>query len=73
MGKKVEISFRQLSKEALQGAIEAYILRQGHDSGDSKLSLAQKVLQVQWLLDSGKAKIVFDSETKTHSIIKCET
>jgi len=70
MGEKLEIPYQQLSKKALQGAIEEYVLRESADSGYSEIPLSEKVAQVRALLASGKAKMVFDPETKTHSIIK---
>ena len=72
MEKKLEVPFRQLSRKALEKVIEDYILRQSSEFARSDLSLAQKVLRVQYDLDTGKAKIVFDPSAKTHSVIKCD-
>lgn len=72
MGKRLEVPYQRLSKRALKGAIEEFVLREGAESGPSELPQYQKVLRVQWLLEAGKAKIVFDPLTKTHTIIKCD-
>lgn len=72
MGKRLEVPYQQLSKEALQGAIEEFVLREGAESGHSETSLTENVARVRALLEAGKAKIVFDPLTKTHAIIKCD-
>jgi len=72
MWEKTEVPYQHLSKEALHGALEEYVLRENAESGHGEISLGENVAQVKVLLESGKAKIVFDEETKTHSIIRCD-
>jgi len=72
MGKRLEVPYQQLSKEALQGAIEEFVLRENAESGYSETSVSEKVTKVQAFLEAGKAKILFDPLTKTHTIIKCD-
>ena len=72
MEKRIEISYQQLSKEALQGAIEEFVLRESAESGYSETSLNEKVARVRAFLEAGKAKIVFTPSSKTHNIIKCD-
>lgn len=69
----VEIDYKKLSKEALQGLVEAYILRDGTDYGFHEVSLEQKVQQVKEMLRRREAKIVFDPETESANIIVSKT
>jgi len=64
----MDVSYQQLSKAALKKAIEKFISQEGAN----ELPAYQKLLRVQWLLESGKAKIVLDPSTKIHTIVKCE-
>jgi uncharacterized protein YheU (UPF0270 family) len=82
--KGVELSVDQLSPEALRGLIEEYITREGTDyghSGDaqgaatdphSEWSLEEKVAQVLRQLESGDARIVFDLEQESASIVPAD-
>jgi uncharacterized protein len=62
------IPHRQLSAEALQGLIEAFVTREGTDYGDVEVTLLEKVRQVQSQLNTGFAVIVFDSEDGSFTI-----
>ena len=82
--KGVELSIDQLSTEALRGLVEEYITREGTDYGYStadqdgaadphaEWSLEEKVAQVYRQLESGDARIVFDLEQETASIVPAE-
>ena len=82
--KGVELSIEQLSEVALQGLIEEYITREGTDYGNSssplgaaadphaEWSLEEKVAQVYRQLESGDARIVFDLELETASIVPAD-
>lgn len=59
----------QLSPDALRGLIEEYVSREGTDYGPGEWTLDQKVEQVRRQLDRGEARIVFDLETETASIV----
>lgn len=63
------IPYEQLSSDALQGLIEAFITREGTDYGDEELSLATKVEQVKQLLKRGEVVVVFDFATETASLL----
>jgi len=72
MGKRLEVPYRQLTKEKLHRVIKAFVSQESADAGYSELSMDQKVLRVTWLLEAGRAKLVFDPSTKSHVIIKCD-
>jgi hypothetical protein len=65
----VELEPRRLSPDALRGLIEEYVSREGTDYGPGEWTLDQKVEQVRRQLDRGEARIVFDPETETASIV----
>jgi hypothetical protein len=64
----MKIPHTSLSKEALQGVIREFILREGTDYGDREWTLDEKVQQVLAQLKSGKASITYDDSSDTHSI-----
>jgi uncharacterized protein len=65
----VAIGYEVLSKEALQGVIEAFILREGTDYGMKEYSLEQKVAHVLEQLKRGTARIVFDPNSESVDIV----
>lgn len=65
----LEIPFRELSEGALRGVIEAFVLREGTDYGETPHSLQDKVQQVLRQLERGEARIVFDSLTESVDIV----
>ena len=66
----VEIPFTKLSVEALRGVVESYVLREGTDYGEQDITLEQKVAQVMSHLVRGKARVMFDPETETVTIVE---
>ena len=66
---EIEIPYTQLSTEVLNGVMDNFILREGTDYGSQEYSLDQKRQHVLNQLKSGKAKIFWDSETETASIV----
>jgi uncharacterized protein YheU (UPF0270 family) len=65
----VELDPEQLSPGALRGLVEEYVSREGTDYGHSDWSLEEKVTQVFQQLDRGEARIVFDLELQSASIV----
>lgn len=63
------ISHTQLSQDALNGVIEAFISREGTDYGLEEYSLEQKCEQVLAQIQSGEAVIVFDHDSQSVSIL----
>ncbi|MGB0619531.1 MAG: YheU family protein [Myxococcota bacterium] len=65
----VELNPDQLSPGALRGLVEEYVTREGTDYGHSDWSLEDKVAQVFQQLECGEARIVFDLEQESASIV----
>lgn len=71
----VELDPEQLSEGALRGLVEEYVTREGTDYGlgnsavNSEWSLDDKVAQVLRQIDRGEARIVFDLESESASIV----
>jgi len=67
------IPYRELSADALRGVIEAFVLREGTDYGETHHSLEDKVQQVLRQLERKEAHIVFDANTESVDIIVTHT
>jgi uncharacterized protein YheU (UPF0270 family) len=65
----VELDPEQLSPGALRGLVEEYVTREGTDYGQGEWSLEQKVSQVLRQIDGGDAKIVFDLDLESASVV----
>jgi len=65
----LEIPYRELSSDALRGVIEAFVLREGTDYGETHHSLEDKVQQVLRQLERREARIVFDPNTESVDIV----
>jgi uncharacterized protein YheU (UPF0270 family) len=59
----------ELSRAALRGLVEAFILREGTDYGRREFSLEEKVAQVMSQLEREEACIMFDPETRSVDIV----
>ena len=68
----IELLPDQLSPEALHGLIEEYVSREGTDYGPGEWSLEDKVDQVRAQIDRGEARIVFDLQLQSASIVPSE-
>ncbi len=67
----VRIPWQELSSDALEGLIDAFVLREGTDYGDDAEltpSLARKRLAVQRQLESGDAVIVYHPDIESVDI-----
>lgn len=65
----VDLDPEQLSSGALRGLVEEYVTREGTDYGQGDWSLEEKVSQVLRQIDRGEARIVFDLESESASIV----
>jgi uncharacterized protein len=65
----VEIPQAQLSREALRGVVESFVLREGTDYGAREYSLDEKVQHVMRQLERGEARIIFDPGTESVQIV----
>ncbi len=68
----IEVPFAQLSPDTLQGVLESIVLREGTDYGERERSFAGKVAELKLALERGEAKIVFDPETETVTIVSAD-
>jgi hypothetical protein len=66
----VTVPYTELAEDLLQAVVESYVLREGTDYGEREFSLQEKVAHVISQLKRGEARIVFDTETETVSIIR---
>ena len=65
----MNIPHRKLSKEALRGIVESFVLREGTDYGERDFPLDAKVDAVMRQIDRGEATIVFDVTTGTSDVV----
>lgn len=68
----VNVPFHELSPSALRGVIEAFVLREGTDYGETDVPLASKIEDVMDQLERGTAQIVFDPSTESVDIVPAE-
>ena len=66
----VESPFTELSLEALRGVVESYVLREGTEYGERDFTLDEKVAQVLAHLVRGTARVMFDPETETVTVVE---
>jgi uncharacterized protein len=69
LSEPIPIPHAELSAEALRGVIESFVLREGTDYGEREHSLEQKVAQVRAQLERGQARILFDPESNTVTLV----
>jgi uncharacterized protein YheU (UPF0270 family) len=65
----VDVPYTELPADLLQAVIESFVLREGTDYGEKELSLEDKVARVITQLKRGEAKIVFDPESASVTIM----
>lgn len=65
----VDIPLDALSPAALRGLVEAFVNREGTDYGWRERTLDEKVRDVMRQLERREAKIVFDPETNSATIV----
>jgi len=65
----VVVPYTELAADLLDAVVESYVLREGTDYGEKEFSLEDKVAHVISRLKRGEARIVFDPESETVSIV----
>ena len=63
----------RLSPEALRGAIEEFISRQGTDYGEREASPQVSFNQLKSRLEKGLAVLVYDDDTETTNIFPADS
>lgn len=69
----VEIPYELLSPDTLTGVLENFVLREGTDYGAVELGFEEKVARLRAQVENRTARIMFDPETESVSIVKPET
>jgi uncharacterized protein YheU (UPF0270 family) len=65
----VEVPYTELPVDLLHAVVESFVLREGTDYGAREFSLEDKVARVIAQLKGGEAKIVFDPESDSVTIM----
>ena len=66
------IDYRQLSADALEGVIEAFVCQEGTDYGDIEYTLAEKVAHVKEQLLDKRAVVIYDADLESVTIVSAE-
>jgi uncharacterized protein len=66
----VTVPYTELGQDLLHAVVESYVLREGTDYGEREFSLQEKVAHVISQLKRGEARVVFDPDTESVSIIR---
>jgi hypothetical protein len=65
----IEVPYGELPADLLNAVIESFVLREGTDYGEKEISLEDKVARVISQLKRGEAKILFDPESESVTIV----
>jgi uncharacterized protein YheU (UPF0270 family) len=68
----VEVPHSALSRDALLGLVESFVLREGTDYGALEFTHEQKVAQVIAQLERGEARILYDPESESVTLLPKE-
>ena len=68
----MEIPYQKLAPETLRAVIAEYVTRESTDYGDQVFSLNEKIAAVLFQLEKGSARIVFDAESETCTVVAVE-
>jgi uncharacterized protein YheU (UPF0270 family) len=66
------IPYQELNPDTLQALIEAFVLREGTDYGDSDLSLADKVARVMAQLQRGVVVICYSEQEESVDLLNVQ-
>ena len=65
----IEIDPNDLTEEALRGLAESFVAREGTDYGLHEKTWEEKVDAVMRQIERGEARIVFDADTESTTLI----
>ncbi|OOV88542.1 YheU family protein [Oceanospirillum linum] len=65
----IDVPYRDISPDALQGLLEDFVTRQGYDTTEVDVGLEDWVQQVRQQLVKGELTIVFDPVTESVTIL----
>lgn len=66
----VVVPYTELAPDLLHAVVESFVLREGTDYGEKELSLEAKVARVLVQLKNGEARILFDPESESVTIVR---
>ena len=67
------VPFEQVPQESLRSLVEAFILREGTDYGETEVALEQKVNEVIVALKNGSATIIFSELDESFDIVSTDS
>jgi uncharacterized protein len=65
----IVVPYTELAADLLHAVVESFVLREGTDYGEKEISLEAKVARVMAQLKRGEAKILFDPESESITIV----
>jgi uncharacterized protein YheU (UPF0270 family) len=65
----VVVPYTELAADLLHAVVESFVLREGTDYGEKEISLEAKVARVMAQLKRGEAKILFDPQSESITIV----
>jgi uncharacterized protein YheU (UPF0270 family) len=65
----VVVPYTELAPELLHAVVESFVLREGTDYGEREVSFEAKVSRVIQQLKNGEARILFDPESESITIV----
>lgn len=68
----IEIPWREISADALQGVLEAFVMREGTDYGAREVDFADKVEALRRQVRDGRVRILFDPVTDSINLVTSE-
>jgi uncharacterized protein YheU (UPF0270 family) len=66
----IDVPYTELAADVLHAVVESFVLREGTDYGEREVSLEAKVARVIAQLKSGEAKILFDPESDSVTVVR---
>ncbi|MBE9516581.1 MAG: YheU family protein [Proteobacteria bacterium] len=68
----MNIPYQSLDPDTLRTLLEEIVTRNGTDYGAREMTLDEKISQALHALETGKARIEFDVNSETCSLVVCE-
>jgi uncharacterized protein YheU (UPF0270 family) len=66
----IVVPYTELAPDVLHAVVESFVLREGTDYGEKEISLEAKVARVLAQLKNGEARILFDPESESVTIVR---
>ena len=66
----IVVPYTELAPDLLHAVVESFVLREGTDYGEKEVAFETKVARVIQQLKSGEARILFDPESESVTIVR---